>query len=95
MVDPIDGKGLHSGFLFKKGGGRGLLGRRNWKLRWFMLSFDGKLNYYARGTGADDGTGKEGDGDALLKGSVNLGDGYRVVDLPDTDKRKRRFKVRH
>lgn len=41
---------VHSGVLFKKGAGGGVFGRRNWKLRHFVLTTT-KLQYYTRPNG--------------------------------------------
>lgn len=41
---------VHSGVLFKKGAGGGVFGRRNWKLRYFVLTTT-KLQYYTAPNG--------------------------------------------
>jgi len=37
---------IHEGYLWKKGGGTSMFGKKNWKKRWFALHTDLKLSYY-------------------------------------------------
>lgn len=37
---------IYEGYMWKKGGGTSLFGKKSWKKRWFVLNSDLKLSYY-------------------------------------------------
>lgn len=51
----LDSESILSGLLFKRGSGGGIFGRRNWKLRYFVLT-SSSLQYYSKQNGRLRGT---------------------------------------
>lgn len=51
----LDSEPILSGLLFKRGSGGGIFGRRNWKLRYFVLT-SSTLQYYSKQNGRLRGT---------------------------------------
>ncbi|XP_030066757.1 unconventional myosin-X-like [Microcaecilia unicolor] len=63
---------LKSGWLYKKGGGKSTLSRRNWKRRWFVLR-EMKLIYF------------ENDSEEKLKGTIDIRNVKGIMDIHEKE----------